>query len=81
MEILKAEGRVEGEARGHAKGRSECNAEGEAKSLARLLECRFGPLPAAIRSQIDRADLDQLDARIDRMLDVKSLEAMFAVAK
>ena len=54
-----------------AKGR----AEGEAKSLTRLLERRFGPLPAAVRSRIDVADLNQLDAWIDRVLD-----AMFAAA-
>ena len=73
----RAEGRVEGEARGLAKGR----AEGEAKSLIRLLERRFGPLPAAVRSRIDGADLTQLDAWIDRVLDAKSLDAMFAAAK
>ena len=69
----RVEGRVEGEARGLAKG--------EAKSLIRLLERRFGPLPAAVRSRIDGADLTQLDAWIDRVLDAKSLDAMFAAAK
>ena len=73
MENLIDEGRVEGEARGIAKG--------EAKSLTRLLERRFGPLPAAIKSRIDGADLNQLDAWIDRVLDAKSLDAMFAAAK
>ena len=62
MEKLKAEGRVEGEAKGRV--------EGEAKSLTRLLERRFGPLPAAIKSRVDRADLKQLDAWIDRVRDV-----------
>ena len=65
MEKLKAEGRV----------------EGEAKSLTRLLERRFGPLPAAIKSRVDRADLKQLDAWIDRVLDVQSLDAMFGATK
>ena len=55
-------------------------AEGEAKSLIRLLERRFGPLPAAVRSRIDGADLTQLGAWIDRVLDAKSLDAMFAAA-
>ena len=73
----RVEGRIEGEARGIAKGR----AEGEAKSLTRLLERRFGPLPVAIKSRIDGADLNQLDAWIDRVLDAKSLDAMFAAAK
>ena len=60
-----------------AEGRVEGRVEGEAKSLTRLLERRFGPLPAAVRSRIDGADLTQLDAWIDRVLDVKSLDAMF----
>ena len=77
MEKLKAEGRVEGEAKGRVEGR----VEGEAKSLTRLLERRFGPLPAAIKSRVDRADLKQLDAWIDRVLDVKSLDAMFGATK
>ena len=69
MEKLKAEGRAEGEVKG------------EAKSLTRLLERRFGPLPAAIKSRVDRADLKQLDAWIDRVLDVQSLDAMFGATK
>ena len=77
MEKLKAEGRVEG----RAEGRVEGEVKGEAKSLTRLLERRFGPLPAAIKSRVDRADLKQLDAWIDRVLDVKSLDAMFGATK
>ena len=72
MENLIDEGRVEGEARGIAKGEArgiaKGRAEGEAKSLTRLLERRFGPLPVAIKSWIDGADLNQLDAWIDRVL-------------
>ena len=64
-ETLKAEG----EARGIAKG--------EAKSLIRLLERRFGLLPQDVKDRIAGADLDQLDAWIDRVLDAKSLEDLF----
>ena len=85
IENFIAEGRVEGEARGfekgEARGLAKGRAEGEAKSLIRLLERRFGPLPAAVRSRVDGADLNQLDAWIDRVLDAKSLDAMFAAAK
>ena len=77
MENLIDEGRVEGRVEGEVRG----IAKGEAKSLTRLLERRFGPLPAAIKSRIDGADLNQLDAWIDRVLDAKSLDAMFAAAK
>ena len=85
MEKLRAEGeakgRAEGVAEGEAKGRAEGEAKGEAKSLTRLLERRFGSLPAAVKARIDGADLDQLDAWIDRVLDATSLEAVFGVVE
>ena len=64
---------AEGEARGIAKG--------EAMSLSRLLERRFGPLPATVKARTGRANLAQLDAWIDRVLDAKSLGAVFGVAE
>ena len=73
MEKLRAEGEAKGEARGLAKG--------EAKSLTRLLERRFGPLPAAVKARVDGADLDQLDVWIDRVLDAKNLNAVFGATE
>ena len=72
-----AKGEASGEARGLAKGR----AEGEAKSLTRLLELRFGPLPAAVKMRVGGANLAQLDAWIDRVLDAKSLDAVFGAVE
>jgi hypothetical protein len=46
-----AEGRFEGLAEGRAKGLVEGRAEGEAIALVRLLEKRFGVLPAALRQR------------------------------
>ena len=66
-----------GEARGEARGRAVGLAEGEAKSLARLLQRRFGPLPAAVRSRIAAASVDELDDWTDQVLDAPSLEAIF----
>ena len=80
MEKLRAEGEVRGIAKGRAEGAALGFAKGEAKSLIRLLERRFGPLPDADRARIEGADLDQLDAWIDRVLDVESLEAVFRSA-
>ena len=68
MEKLRAEG--------EAKGRAEGVAEGEAKSLTRLLERRFGPLSDVDKKRIEVADLAQLDAWTDRVLDAESLEAV-----
>ena len=74
MEQLRAEGRIEGvaegeargfakgEVRGIAKGEVRGIAKGEAKSLTRLLERRFGPLPAAVKTRVGGANLSQLDA-------------------
>ena len=89
MEQLRAEGRIEGVAEGEARGRIEGVAEGEvrgfakgeAKSLTRLLERRFGPLPAAVKTRVGGANLSQLDAWIDRVLDAKSLESVFGAVE
>ena len=97
MEQLRAEGRIEGvaegEVRGIAKGRIEGVAEGEArgevrgiakgeaKSLTRMLERRFGPLPAAVKTRVGGANLSQLDAWIDRVLDAKSLDSVFGAVE
>ena len=60
-----------------AEGEEHGIAKGEAKSLSRLLERRFGPLPAAVKARIRKANLAQLDAWVDRVLDAKSLNAVF----
>ena len=93
MEQLRAEGRIEGvaegeargfakgEVRGIAKGEVRGIAKGEAKSLTRLLERRFGPLPAAVKTRVGGANLSQLDAWIDRVLDAKSLDSVFGAVE
>ena len=73
MGVIMEQLRAEGEARGIAKG--------EAKSLTRLLEHRFGPLPAAVKTRVGGANLSQLDAWIDRVLDAKSLESVFGTVE
>jgi len=54
-------------------GRAEGLAEGKGKSLMRLLERRFGPLPQDARERMATANLDQLD----RALDASNLDAVF----
>ena len=46
--------------------------EGEAALLSRLLERRFGPLPAAVRQRIAAADADVLLVYGERVLDAKA---------
>ena len=59
----------EGEARGEARTRTAI--------FARLLEHRFGPLPARVRKRIDGASQKQLDAWLDNVLDAPNLKAVF----
>ena len=54
------------------RGKTEGKAEGEAKSLLRLLERRFGPLPEWARERVSAASVEQLDAWLDGVLDARS---------
>ena len=55
--------------------------QGEARGLTRLLERGFGPLPRTVRDRVAAADLDELDAWLDRILDADSLDAVFDGSK
>lgn len=66
-----------GKQEGLQKGRQEGQQEGEARLLLRLLTRRFGELPADTVTRIQRADLPQLEAWSDRVLDARSLAEVF----
>ncbi len=68
-----AEGRMEG----LAEGRTEGRAEGEAIALVRLLEKRFGVLPAAARQRVFTADLGSIETWFERAIDEPDLESVF----
>lgn len=70
-------GKQEGLQKGLQKGRQEGQQEGEARLLLRLLTRRFGELPADTVTRIQRADLPQLEAWSDRVLDARSLAEVF----
>lgn len=72
-EQWKAEGFNEGVLRGRAEGR----AEGLARTLTRQLTRRFGPLSADVRARIESAGVDQLDAWLDKVIDVPTLDEVF----
>ncbi len=65
-----------GEARGLERGKAEGLERGKAEGLTRLLERRFGPLPATARDRIAAAGPGELDAWLDRVLDADSLDAV-----
>jgi len=81
------EGRLEGMEKGIEKGVEKGIEQGieqglvmgEAALLLRLLERRFGPLPAATRQRIAAADADTLLLFGERVLDAQSLEDVFAI--
>ena len=68
-----AEGVAEGEARGEARG----EILGRASILNRLLERRFGRLPATVRERVRTASVQDLDAWGDAVLDAPTLKAVF----
>ncbi|MBF0097995.1 MAG: DUF4351 domain-containing protein [Magnetococcales bacterium] len=84
--IGKLEGREEGREEGRKEGRKEGERigaqrgkqEGEANVLLRQLKRRFGQVPAHIAELVATADLSQLEAWTDRILDAKTLDDIFA---
>ena len=56
--------------------RAKGMAEGMRATLVRLLERRFGPLPADVRAKIEAAGERQLEAWTDAVLDARTLKAV-----
>lgn len=52
--------------------------QGRTETLLRLLNQRFGPVPAAIEARLRCATGADLARRIDRVLDATTLDALFA---
>ncbi|MBI5165973.1 MAG: Rpn family recombination-promoting nuclease/putative transposase [Magnetospirillum sp.] len=61
-----------------AEGVAEGRTEGEAFALIRLVEKRFGPLPANLRERILAADAASVEAWLDRLMEAPSLEVLFS---
>lgn len=70
--------RQEGVSEGISQGLSKGMAQGQAATLLRQLQRRFGPLPDAVVAAITTATQAELDRYTDRILDVDSLDALFA---
>lgn len=67
----------EGRARGIEEGRRLGHQEGEATLFLRLLEKRFGPVDARLRSRIESARSEQLEAWSDLLIAARSLDEIF----
>jgi hypothetical protein len=71
------EGRVRGVEEGRARGMEEGRLYGEADFFLRLLEKRFGAVDARLRSRIQSARSEQLEAWGERLLGARSLGEIF----
>ena len=63
-------------AKGEAKGEAKGKIKGKAEDLKRLLARRFGPLPKWAAARIDAAPIDQMNAWLDGIFDVPTLDAL-----
>ncbi|MFZ5892446.1 MAG: Rpn family recombination-promoting nuclease/putative transposase [Myxococcota bacterium] len=70
VNVVRREGRAEGELKGRAAERVEM--------LLEVLSSRFGALPDSVRERVRSATLDELRAWTSRVLEAASLEAVFA---
>lgn len=67
-----------GLSQGLSQGLRKGLSQGRAATLERLLQRRFGPLSEATIARLQAATSDELDRWTDRLLDVASLDALFA---
>lgn len=74
------QGHTEGKAEGKAEGEVVGEARGERKLLLRLLERRFGPLPAWVTARVAEAAPEQVEAWGDHLFDASSLESLLVRA-
>lgn len=75
---VRQEGRQEGRREGRREGEQVGLRKGELAVLHRLLEHKFGPLPAEVMERLERADVDLLLVWSERVLTAETLEAVFA---
>jgi flagellar biosynthesis/type III secretory pathway protein FliH len=61
-----------------AEGFKEGTKKGYREVLRKLLQQRFGELPADVMARLEEADADTLDALADRVLTAASLADVFA---
>ncbi len=66
------------EKRGYDKGHKQGYNEGQLGILLRLLERRFGPLPASVARRVSKASSDELMEWSERVLDAQRLDDVFA---
>ena len=78
IEKGRTEGWTEGRVEGLVEGRVEGRVEGQAGIVLRLLELRFGTVPAAVRARVRGASAPELEAWAEAVLVASSLDEVLA---
>jgi len=73
----KAEGIAEGIAEGKAEGKAEGRVDGKGDTLMRLLKRVFSYVPDAVEPIVRKANEDQLDCWLDRVVGARKLDDVF----
>ena len=68
-------------AKGEAQGRLKGRAEGRVEIVLKLLQLRFGELPATTKKRVASASARQLDLWAERVLSAKTLAEVFKAKK
>ena len=68
---------AKGRAKWLARGRQEGRLEAARQMLAKLAENRFGPLPAAALTRLERADQEQLDGWVNQFHTISKVSNLF----
>jgi flagellar biosynthesis/type III secretory pathway protein FliH len=76
-EHARAEGREEGREEGRDEGREEGQVLGQRATLIKLLQLKFGVLPAEITVRLENGSPEELDRWTEAVLSASSLEAVF----
>ena len=71
------QGVEQGMAQGMEQGMARGRLEGERKLVLRVIQHRFGELPAAYRLRLQSASQAELEDLADRVLDASSLDDLF----
>ncbi len=76
-QLAKEEGMLAGEIKGKREGMLAGEKKGKAASLERLLEFKFGECPSWAKDKLYRAEEEQLDGWLERILGAKDVDSIF----
>ena len=76
LQAERAEGRAQGRVEGHVEGEFRGRMETKRADVRRIVQLRFGNVPAPLEERIAAADPATLDALFDRAIAVSTLDAL-----